>query len=217
MWPIIGALGSMFSNGGGGGGNGFQGMMSNSMGDSLGSLFSDLFNNPSAPYQDAENAYQQYAGMGQQAMNPFMQAGQSAIPGYQNWLQSMSNPSQFENNMMNQYQESPNAKFMQQQAMRAGNNMGSASGLMGSTPLAMQMQQNAGNISQGDMQNWMGNAMNINQQYGNGMGNMMNMGEQGANSLLGLYGNEANSMADLSYGSGVAQNQNNANIFSDIF
>jgi hypothetical protein len=187
------------------------------LGNSVGGLFSDLFNNPSMPYQNAGNQYQKWAQMGANTQNPFMQAGQGAIPGYQNWMKGMSNPSQYVNSLMNNYQESPNAKFMQQQAMRGAQNAGSASGMQGSTPLALQMQQNAGNISQQDMGNWMNNAMGVNQMYGGAMGNMMNMGQQSANALTNLYSNEANSMGDMTYGEGEAQNQNNSNIFSDLF
>ena len=187
------------------------------LGQAGGSLLGNLFSNPGMPYQNAASQYQNWAQQGANAINPYNQMGQQAMGNYQNWAQTMQNPAQFQNNLMNQYQESPNAKFMQQQAMRSGQNMGSAAGLMGSSPLAMQMQQNAGNISQQDMQNWMGNTLGINQQYGNAQANMMNVGEQGANSLLGLYGNEANSMGDLAYNQGAAQNQNTANIFSDIF
>lgn len=187
------------------------------LGSAGGNLLSDLFNNPSMPYQNAANQYQKWAQMGTGAMNPFMQAGAGAIPQYQNWLKTMSNPQQFINNLMSGYQESPNAKFMQQQAMRAGENMGSASGLMGSTPLALQMQQNAGNISQQDMQNWMGNVLGMNQLYGGALGNEMNMGEQGANSLMNMYSNMANNMGDMAYSEGAAQNQNFGNILSDIF
>lgn len=187
------------------------------LGNAGGNLLSSLFTNPSMPYQNAANQYQQWGQMGANAMNPFMQAGASTIPQYQAWAKSMSNPTQFMNNLMSKYQESPNAKFMQQQAMRSGQNMGSAAGLMGSSPLALQMQQNAGNISQQDMQNWMGNVLGVNQQYGGALGNEMNMGEQGANSLMNLYGNMANNMGEMAYGSGTAQNQNIGNIFSDLF
>jgi hypothetical protein len=186
------------------------------LGQAGGNFLSDMFTNPSMPYQNAANSYQQWAQQGANAMNPFMRAGQGAIPQYQAWAKSMSNPQQFVNNLMSGYQESPNAKFMQQQAMRSGENMGSASGLMGSTPLAMQMQQNAGNISQQDMQNWMNNALGVNQMYGGALGNEMNMGEQGANSMMNMYNNMANNMGDLSYNEGAAQNNQTGNMFSDL-
>jgi hypothetical protein len=94
--------------------------------------------------------------------------------------------------------------------------MGSAAGLMGSTPLALQMQQNASNISQQDMQNWMGKVLGLNTQYGSALGNEMNMGEQGANSLMGLYSNMANNMGDMAYEQGAAQNNQSGNMFSDL-
>lgn len=182
-----------------------------------GHLLSDLFSHPGQPYQNAMNQVGQYTQQGANALNPYAQGGANEIPQYQQWLKSMQNPSQFENNLMSQYQESPTAKYMQQQAVRSAQNAGSSSGLMGSTPMEQQVQQNASNISQQDMGNWLQNALGINTQYGQGMNNMINTGEQGANSLANLYQNEGNTMGNLAYGQGVAQNQNQANIFSDIF
>ncbi len=182
----------------------------------LGTFLGGLFGNQGSPYGAAGNAYNKYAQMGAGAISPYNTMGQNAMGNYAKWAQSMSNPSQFENQLMANYQESPNAKFMQQQAMRAGENMGSASGLMGSTPLAMQMQQNAGNISQQDMQNWMSNALGVNQQYGGALGNMMNTGLMGANSLLGLYGQEAGAQGEAAYGQNQGENQGMGNMMNGI-
>ena len=183
---------------------------------SLGSIAGSMFTNPTAPYNNAMQQYQQYAQMGQQAMSPYMQAGQGAIPGFQQWLQSMSNPTQFTNNLMNNYQESPNARYMQEQAIRSAQNAGSATGMVNSTPYTQQVQQNSANISQQDMGNWMQNVLGLNTQYGQGMSNMIGMGENAGNSLLDLYGNEANSMANMQYGKGQAQNQQTGGLISGI-
>jgi hypothetical protein len=186
------------------------------MASGLGSLFSGLSGSSSSPYAAAMAQYQQFANQGANAMMPYMNMGTNAMPAYQNWAQSMSNPSQFENNMMNQYQESPNAKYMQQQAIRSAMNAGAANGLGGSTPMMQQIQQNAGNISQQDMQNWMGNAMGINQMYGSALSNQIGMGEMGSNSLLGLYGNEASAMGNAAYGQQAGKNQNKSNIWGSL-
>ena len=101
----------------------------------LGQLFGGLFGNSGAPFSDAMKQFQNYYGQAQGYQNPFYQAGTGAIPQYQEWLQGMQNPSGFINNLMSKYQESPFAKFQQQQGVRTAQNMGSASGLTGSTPL----------------------------------------------------------------------------------
>lgn len=185
----------------------------NMVGD-IGNMVGGFFGHSGSPFQAAGNAINQYSQMGANAINPYNQMGQAAMGNYANWAQQMQNPSQFENNLMKNYQESPNAKYMQQQAMRAGQNAGSAAGTQGSTPLALQMQQNAGNISQQDMQNWMQNALGINQQYGNAEGEMMNTGMMSANSLLGLYGNEANAQGEAAAGESAGNNQDQNNFLS---
>lgn len=182
----------------------------NMMGGGIGSILSGLFNDSGAPYGEAMGQYQKFLDEAKRTQNPFYQAGTSAIPQYQNYLNTMQNPSQFINNLMGQYQESPYAHYQQQQAMRAAQNMGSASGLTGSTPLMQQAQQNASNISSQDMNNWLGNVLGINTQYGQGIGNLMNAGQGSANALTnllsqygqlmgqGAYGKEAGEQSDLS-------------------
>lgn len=180
------------------------------------SIFSGLFGNSGSPYSAAGNAYNQYAQMGANAINPYNKMGQGAMTNYGNWAQAMSNPSAFENNLMNQYQESPQAKFMQQQALRSAANAGSAAGTVGSTPYALQNEQNAENISQQDMGNWLNNALGINSQYGAAQNNMMNAGEQGANSLLNLYGQEAQAQGEAAYGQAAGQNQDSGNFMNGV-
>src|ERR1043165_4147194 len=120
------------------------------IGNAFGGILGGMFGHSDKPYETAGQQYQQYGNMGRQTQMPFYQAGQQAIPAYQNWLQSQSNPSEFINSLMGNYQESPYARYLQQQSMRAGQNMASANGLSGSTPFMQQMQQNAANISSQD-------------------------------------------------------------------
>lgn len=183
----------------------------------FGNLLGNVFTNPEMPYQNAMNSMNQYYGQGAGEMQPYTQAGSSAIPAYQNWASSMKNPTSFINGIMNNYQESPYAKYMQNQAVRSSQNAGSASGLVGSTPYNQQVEQNASNISSQDMNNWMQNVLGVNQQYGNAQGNLMGQGEQAGNALMGLYENQGNNAANLSYNEGTAENQQTGNILSDLF
>ncbi len=164
-------------------------------------LLGGLFGDSGAPYNAAMDQYQQYTNRAQSAQNPFLQAGTGAIGNYQNWLQGQQNPSQFINNLMNQYQMSPWARYQQQQAMRTANNIGSATGLTGSTPLQLQAQQNAANISSQDMNNWIQNVLGINTQYGQGEQNLIGGGQGAANALTSLYGTAAGDTGRLAYGS----------------
>jgi hypothetical protein len=166
----------------------------------IGGLLSGLFGDSGAPYEAAMDQYQQWGNKAQGAQNPFLQAGQGAIGNYQNWLQGQQNPSHFLNNLMGQYQESPWAKYQQQQALRMANNMGSATGLTGSSPLQLQAQQNAANISSQDMNNWLQNVLGINTQYGQGQQNLMAGGQGAANALTSLYSDMGKNMGEAAYG-----------------
>lgn len=184
-------------------GSGFNPQMMGGLGQFLGGMFGDS----GAPYDAAMDQYQQWANKAQGVQNPYLNAGNQAIGNYQNWLGGMKDPSGFMNNLMGQYQQSPWAKYQQQQAMRAGVNAGSANGMSGSTPMMQQMQQNSQNISSQDMQSWLQNVLGINTQYGQGQQNLMNGGQNAANALTGMYGNMGNQMGQAAYGREAGQQQ----------
>lgn len=177
-------------------------------------LFSSLFDNPGKPYQAATNAYQPYLDKATSQLSPYSQAGMNAIPQYQSWLSTMQNPSGFINNLMGQYQESPWAKYQQQQSIRAAQNAASAGGgnspyaSLGSTPFAQQIQQNASNISSGDMNQWLQNVLGINTQFGSGTQGLINNGQQASNALANLYNGAGQFMGEQAYNEEAA-NQNN--------
>lgn len=150
-------------------------------------------------YKAAQHQYNKYMNQANQVQQPWLQAGQGAIGDYQNWLGGQQDPSGFINNLMGQYQESPYAHYLQQQSMNTGQNAASASGLMGSTPLMQQLQQNSSNIASGDMTQWLQNVLGINTQYGQGQQNLMQGGQTAANALSGNYTNQANNNSQFAY------------------
>ncbi len=166
----------------------------------IGGILGGMFGNSGSPYDKAMQQYQQYGNMAAGAQQPYANAGQGAIGNYQQWLQGQKDPSQFVNNLMGGYQESPYAKYMQQQSMNAGQNAASASGLSGSTPLMQQLQQNAGNIASQDQNQWLQNVLGVNTQYGQGQNNLMQGGQNAANQLSNIYSNMGNQMGQGAYG-----------------
>ncbi len=182
----------------------------------LSNLFSGLFINSGAPYEEAEKQFQKYGQMGAATQSPFYNAGVGALGPYQNWLTSMKDPAAFINAIMQQYSQSPFAKFSQQQNIRSAQNLGSASGLTGSSPLALQTQQNAQNISSQDMQNFLANVLGINTSYGQGYQNLIGTGTGAANALTNLYGDLGKSMAEAEYGRKAGENQDFANTMSGL-
>lgn len=173
-----------------------KGMFGSGAGGFLGGLFGDS----GKPYDDAMQQYQQYMHMGEGVQKPYLNAGNAAIPEYQKWLEGQKDPSKFVNSLMGNYQESPYAHMLQQQAMNAGNNSASASGMMGSSPLMQQQMQNAGQIASGDMNSWLQNVLGINTQFGQGQHNLMQGGQQAANSLTDMYNQMGTKMGEAAYG-----------------
>lgn len=200
---LFSGLAGMFGGGGGGGGG-------------LAQLFGGLFGDSGKPYEDAMGQFKKYFGQAQNAQNPFYQAGTGAIPQYQDWLGKMKDPSKFINDTMGQYKESPWAKFQTQQGTRAANNAGSASGLIGSTPLGQANADYAQNISSQDMQSWLGNVLGINNQYGQGQNNLMQGGQQSANQISNLLSQLGQLMGQGAYGQRAGENQDRNNIFGGI-
>jgi hypothetical protein len=180
---------------------------SNIFGSGLGGFLGGLFGHSDKPYDKAMEQYQKYMQMGQQTQQPYLNAGQDSIVNYQNWLQNQQNPSQFINNQMANYQESPWAQNMQQQSINSGQNAASASGLMGSTPLMQALQQNAGTIASQDQNNWLQNVLGINSQYGQGQNNLMTGGKNAANALAALYNQMGENMGQAAYGKEAGRNQ----------
>lgn len=176
-------------------------------GSGLGGLLGGLFGDSGKPYDKAMEQYQQFANKAQGTQQPYLNAGQGAIGDYQQWLQGQKDPSGFINNLMSGYSESPYAKYMQQQSLNAGQNAASASGLMGSTPLMQQLQQNAGNIASEDQNKWLQNVLGINSQYGQGQQNLMTGGQNSANALTNMYQNLGNQMGQAAYGKEAGKQQ----------
>lgn len=195
-----------------GSGNPFSGMQAGNIGNLLYGLFGDA----GAPYEAAGSELDKYFPQAQQYQQPFYDAGTGAIPQYQKWLQGMQDPSKFMNNLMGQYQESPYAQNLQRQSRQAGMNAASASGLTGSTPFAQQMQQNAGNIASGDMNQWLQNVLGVNSQYGAGQAGMMEMGQHSADSLTNMIKEYMNNKANLAYNQENASQGQTGSLFSGL-
>lgn len=173
---------------------------SSMFGSGLGGLLGGMFGDSGKPYDKAMEQYQKFMQMGQGVQQPYLDAGKQGLGNYQEWLQGQKDPAAFMNKMMGQYQDSPYTSYLQQQAQNAGINAGSANGTMGSSALAQQMQQNAGNIAQQGMDSWLQNVLGINTQYGQGQKNLVDTGQNSANSLMNMYNQMSQQMGDAAYG-----------------
>lgn len=168
-------------------------------GSGLGGFLGGIFGDSGKPYDKAMEEYKKYMDMIQGVQKPYSDAGTKGLGNYQEWLNNQKDPSAFINNLQSNYQESPYAHQLQQQAMNAGNNSASASGMMGSSALMQQQQQNAGAIASGDMNSWLQNVLGINTQYGQGQNDLAHMGQSSANALTNMYNNMGGKMGEQSY------------------
>jgi len=196
-------------------------MYGRDIGSHAAQFFGGLFGNSDAPYNDAMKQYQEWANKAQSVQNPFLDFGKSGMPLFQDWLSKMKDPSTFINNLMGKYQESPFAKFQQEQAVRRANNAGSTgsteAGGIGSTPMTQFMEQNASNISSQDMQNWLAKVLGINTEYGTGLNQEIGVGQNASNALTNLFNEMGSRMGEAAYGRAAGRNQDRTNMWGGLF
>lgn len=106
--------------------------------------------------QDYE-AYRRYAAGQNQNLQPYSGAGN-----YQ-YGQINQSPQDYYSHIMQGYSESPQAKYEQEQALRASGAGAAASGMLGSGAFQKGLQQNAADISARDQQRYFGNVVGTNQ------------------------------------------------------
>lgn len=183
---------------------------------SAGKILDGLFGDAGKPYHDASKELSRYLPQAQSYNMPFLEMGKNAMAPFSSWLQGMQNPSGYINQLMGGYHESPYAHSQQEQAMRAAQNAGSASGLTGSTPLMQFAQQNAQDISSRDMNQWLQHVLGINSIYGSGLNSLISGGRESANSLQKLMGDYMGAQTALTYGQGNAQQQQRSGLLSGL-
>jgi len=83
-------------------------------------------------------------------------------------------PVDYYNQIMGGYQESPQAKYEREQAIRGSNAAGAASGMLGSGAQQKALQQNAADVSSRDQQRYFGNVQGANQMQMGYLNNLNN-------------------------------------------
>jgi hypothetical protein len=194
----------------------FLGQLGQNFQGGLGQFLGGLFGGSDKPYKDAMDQFQKYFKQAQGFQNPFWMAGVGALPQMQQYLAGMKDPSGFINKQMGKYKESPYAKYEQEQGLRAAQNMGSASGLTGSTPLTQFAQQQAQDISSQDMNTWLQNVLGVNTQYGQGLQGLIGGGQQAANSISDLLSKLGQLMGQGAYGAGAGKQQDTSNLIGGL-
>lgn len=118
------------------------------------------------------NSYNQATGF----MNPFMQFGMGEMGQYGQGVNAMSNPNQFINNLMQNYQMSPQAQFQTQQGDQGMNAAAAASGTLGSGPEQKSLAAYNQNLTNNDQSNYLNQRLGVYNNFLTNAGNMTNMG-----------------------------------------
>lgn len=161
----------------------------------------DQANQYIAPYrtggaQDYSN-YRNYVGQQGQNLDQFSHSG--------DWQHQQINqsPTDYYNQIMGGYNESPQAKYEQEQSLRASNAGGAASGMLGSGAAQKALQQNAADISGRDQQRYFQNVGNANQMQMGYLGDLRNQQNQ--------YNSMQQYLTGMGYGAATGSGQNAIN------
>jgi hypothetical protein len=162
------------------------------------------------PTDSASPYLNQAMGNLPQYFQPYINAGNQAIPSLESQYNSLiNNPSGIMNSIGAGYKQSPGYQFQLNQGLAGANNAAAAGGMLGSPQHQQQATQLSSNFANQDYYNYLNHALGLysgglgglGDLYKGGMGASMGLGED----LSSLYG----SQAQLAYEGQNAQNQHN--------
>lgn len=214
MWPNqYGASSGGSGNGSGGYGTGaeFGGYLGGGLGDLFGAynIGRPQYNNPF----NAANPYLQQMGQqGQQMYNPYINAGQGALPSLQNqYGQLVNNPGGVLSSMGAGYHQSPGYQWQLGQGMQAVGNAAAAGGMAGSPQQQQQAATMATGLANQDYYNYLNNVQHLYSQGLAGQQGLYDTGFNATNQLNQDYQNQYASQAQGAFAGAAGQNQFNQN------
>jgi len=181
------------------------------------SWFSELFSGGKNPAESAMPYVNQIPGQASPYLNPYFQAGTSALPSLQDqYSKLLSDPGGMVNKIGSSFQKSPGFDFALKQALQAGNNAAAAGGMAGTPQHQFQAQETATGLANQEYNNYLQNALGL---YGGGLSGqqgMAGMGQQAGQSLSDLISQSLAQQGAYAYQGQAAQNQNRNNFFGNI-
>lgn len=165
-----------------------------------GSSMFKSFMHPEKGYENAEEQAQKYYRDAQGNLKPYADNGMNQYQRLMDQANQLNDPAALENKWASGYSESPYAQQMTEQAKNSGLDAASSMGLMGSSAAMGNIQNSAGQIMQGDRQNYMNDLM---QKYMASIGigqNLYGIGANAAGAMSTNAMNQGNNMAGLEYG-----------------
>lgn len=185
-----------------------------SIGAGLGSLFGD-WNNPA---EAANPFFDKMPDELKKYFNPYIEAGNKALPGLQDqYGRLMNDPAGRLNEIGQGYHQSPGFQFALNQALQGAGHAAAAGGMAGSPQHEQQNMGLATNLANQDYNQWLGNALGM---YGMGLQGQQGLYNTGAQSGMQLGENLASILAQrakLAYEGQNAENQHQGGIWGSLF
>jgi hypothetical protein len=176
----------------------------------LGAGLGGLFGGGKNPADAANKYLNQIPGQAGQYLQPYMNAGQGALPGLQDQYNSLlGSPGDKLNDIGKNYQQSPGFKFALDQALSAGNRSSAAGGMAGSPAAQQQNMATASGLASQDYNNWMSNALGLYGQGLTGQQGLAQMGQQAGQNMSDLIAQQLAQQAQLGYAGQASKNQSN--------
>ena len=187
------------------------------LGQGLGSVLGGLFGDNQNPADAAMPYLGQIEGKMKPYYQPYISAGQSALPELQKQYQSlMSNPGALMQQIGQGYQASPGYGWQQNEAMQAGNNAAAAGGMLGSPAHQQNAQATASGLANQDYYNYLNHALNQYQTGLQGMGGINQMGYGASSEMASNLAKALQSQATAAYGGAAGQNASDAGMFGGL-
>ena len=164
------------------------------------------------PADSAMPYMQQIPGQMHQQFDPYVNAGQKALPTMQSqYSQLLNDPGGKINSIGQSYQQSPGFDFQLQKALEAGKHAAAAGGYAGSPMHEFQSMQTATGLANQDFNQWLSQALGA---YGKGLGgeeSLYGTGANASNNLAQLIAEAMGKQGELAYKGTAAENEHEAN------
>lgn len=158
------------------------------------------------PAKDANKYLDQIPGMGKKYYNPFIERGQRAGDQLESQYGKMMDPTAFMDEIMKHYNMSEGAQYEQDKLGRGIGATAAAGGVAGTPMHQQEYGEMAHKIMSGDMQQYLKNALGIQDRGLQGEENFFNKGYDASSSLADLIGGTLGSQAGLAFQSDTQRN-----------
>jgi hypothetical protein len=174
------------------------------------SIYDAMFPSPA----NAANSYfQQIPSTITPYYQPYVNAGNQALPQLQNEYNTMMyDPNQIISRIGSGYQESPGYQWSYDEAMKAANNAAAAGGMLGTPQSQQESAELATNLANQDYYNYLNHGMNIYNQGVSGTSDLNQMGYKASTDLAENLARELMSQGRLSYVDQISRNKNTSDL-----